>query len=77
MLLVDQSSRQRMGEKGRSKAITQYNWEQIADLVLEVYESLLHHLWRVNLHILFVTPVYPPVPGGTERIASALARAAG
>lgn len=25
------------------------------------------------MHILFVTPVYPPVPGGTERIASALA----
>lgn len=25
------------------------------------------------MHILFVTPVYPPVPGGAERIASALA----
>ncbi len=44
LLLVDQPLRQRMGEDGRSKVITQYNWEQITDRVLDVYETVLRHL---------------------------------
>jgi glycosyltransferase involved in cell wall biosynthesis len=44
LLLVDQSLRQRMGEAGRSKVIAQYNWEQITDRVLDVYETVLRHL---------------------------------
>ena len=44
LLLADQSLRQRLGENGRSKVSTQYNWEQITDEVLGVYETVLRHL---------------------------------
>jgi glycosyltransferase involved in cell wall biosynthesis len=44
LLLVDQSLSQRMGEDGRLKVITQYNWELICDRVLDVYETVLRHL---------------------------------
>jgi glycosyltransferase involved in cell wall biosynthesis len=40
LLLFDQPLRQRMGENGRSKVSTQYNWEQITGQVLGVYETV-------------------------------------
>ena len=44
LLLSDQSLAQRMGENGRSKVKTQYNWEQITEHVLDVYKSVMRHL---------------------------------
>ena len=44
LLLSDQMLRQRMGENGRSKVRTQYNWEQITDQLLGVYDTVLRNL---------------------------------
>jgi glycosyltransferase involved in cell wall biosynthesis len=44
LLLIDQSLRHRLGENGRLKVSTQYNWEQITNQVLAVYETVLRHL---------------------------------
>jgi len=42
-LLEDEPLRQQMGENGRQKVNSLYNWEHSTDQVLDVYRSLLHH----------------------------------
>ena len=43
LLLFDQLLRQQMGENGRLKVRSKYNWEQITGQVLGVYETVLRH----------------------------------
>ena len=40
-LLVDKALNRRMGDNGRKKVSTQYNWESLTEKILGVYEELL------------------------------------
>lgn len=43
LLLVDKALNRRMGDNGRKKVSTQYNWESLTEKMLGVYEELLAH----------------------------------